>query len=121
MRLCWLLIFSGVSAVAADPGPFYGTWGTEAQCAGERITPKGTKRAVPFDIRHDWLGHGDIWCRLNWGTVAASSDGLFGLAHAQCGEDAVRGYELRFRLSGDQLTLSWSLMFKNGPLLRCEA
>ena len=120
MRLLCLLLFLTASAIAADPGPFLGKWGTEAQCSGELITTKGTKRAEPFDIRPDWLGHGDVWCRLSWGAAAPAENGHFAVARALCGEDAVRDYELRFRLNGDQLTLSWNLLFNNGPLMRCE-
>ena len=108
-----------VSAYASDREALFGDWGTSAQCARELITPKGTKHAAPFVINSEWLRHGDSWCYLNWGTVAPSSDGLFAVAQAQCGEDAVRGYTINFRLNGEELNLSWDLWHKVGPLMRC--
>jgi len=106
---------------AADRELLYGEWGTETQCARALITPKGTKLAEPFDIQKDWLGHGDLWCRLNWGTLAPEPDGLFTTAQAACGEDAVRGYNINFRLDGQELTLVWNLWHRVGPLRRCSA
>lgn len=113
----------GVSAdsLGADRQLLYGQWGTEAQCARTLITPRGTRRASPFDIRADWLGHGDVWCRLIWSSVVDRSDGLTAVALALCGEDAVRDYQLRFNLSNGALTLIWNLQHQNGPLMRCEA
>ncbi len=106
-------------AFAADQGPLYGKWGTQTQCAGELLTPGGTKRATPFEIGKDWLGHGDVWCRLFWSTAAPTSDGLFAAARALCGEDAVVDYRINFNLDGSELTLIWNMQFENGPLMRC--
>jgi len=107
-------------AFAADRASLYGNWGTEAQCTHALITPEGTKRAAPFDIRPDWLRHGDIWCRLHWGNLEQTTAGIFTVAQAQCGEDAVRAYTIKFRLNDSELTLIWNLWIKNGPLMRCE-
>jgi hypothetical protein len=109
-----------VTASSEYQQALYGEWGTETQCSRELITPQGTRRAAPFDIQRDWLEQGDVWCQLIWRKVSATDDGLFGLASALCGEDTGRSYDLRFRLSGDQLTLVWGLWHKNGPLERCE-
>ena len=120
MRSLFVLTIFTMPAFAADRSLLYGKWGTEAQCNGALITPQGTKRAAPFDIRPDWLKHGDVWCYLNWGTVAPTSGGgIFTVAQAQCGEDAVRGYNIKFRLDESELTLVWNLWIKNGPLMRC--
>lgn len=97
----------------------YGEWGTETQCARGLITPRGTRRAAPFDIQSEWLQQGDVWCQLIWRKVAPTDGGLFGLAGAVCGEDTARNYDLKFRLNGDELTLVWGLWHKNGPLKRC--
>ena len=107
-------------AHANDKEPLYGKWGTEAQCAGELITPKGTKRASPFDFQSQWLRNGEVWCRMNWGVVDKTEGGLFTVAQGQCGEDSVRGYNINFRLVGDELTLVWNLWHKVGPLMRCD-
>ena len=104
-----------------DRGDLYGEWGTKSQCARTLITPKGTKFAAPFDIKPDWLGHGEVWCRLIWSTEETTEDGLFAVARAICGEDAARDYTINFRLRGDKLTLKWSFQFTNGPLMRCNA
>jgi len=56
-----MAVFIVVTATHAnDQEPLYGQWGTEAQCAGELITPKGTKRASPFDIQSQWLRNGEV-------------------------------------------------------------
>lgn len=114
------LIYYIVPVFAADRTSLYGKWGTETQCSGALITPKGTKHAAPFDIRPDWLGHGDVWCRLNWGTESSTANGLFAVARAVCGEDTVRSYNIDFRLGGDELTLTWDRWHKTGPVRRCE-
>lgn len=124
IRKTLIVYFAGFlvcgSVSAMDPDRFYDVWGTEEQCSRQLLTPEGTKRAAPFDIRMGWLGHGDVWCRLNWGTVAPTEDGLFAIAQALCGEDSGRSYDVKFRLRGDQLTLVWNLWLRNGPLMRCE-
>ena len=98
----------------------FGKWGTDKQCARELITAKGTKRAAPFEISTDWLGHGDVWCRLKWGTPTTTSDSLFTHAHALCGEDAVRAYLLKFYLTKSELTFTWNDSYKTGPIMRCD-
>lgn len=115
-----VLAYHIAPVLAADRTSLYGEWGTDTQCSRALITPKGTKLAAPFDIRPDWLGHGDVWCRLNWGTESSNDDGLFAVAQAICGEDNVRSYTLDFRLSGDELTLTWDRWHKTGPVTRCE-
>jgi hypothetical protein len=97
----------------------YGQWGTAAQCAGDLITPHGTRRAAPFEIRNDWLNHAEVWCRLNWISSVASTTGFFAVARGLCGEDDVRDYQIRFDFSIDQLTISWNELIVNGPLQRC--
>jgi len=109
-----------VPAFASDRTSLYGEWGSETQCTRSLITPKGTKLAAPYDIRPDWLGHGDVWCRLNWGSESSTADGLFAVARAICGEDTVRSYTIDFRLSGDKLILTWDRWHKAGPLERCD-
>lgn len=117
----------GASAPAqADPpasaeprAVFYGTWGTEAQCAGAPIKPGGTVMAAPFEITAQWLRHGPLSCRLNWFPIETREDGVFSGAHALCGEDAVRSYFLGMRLLEGALTLRWDFPFANGPLARC--
>lgn len=127
MRYVFLMILFTLSAfafpaAAADSDEreaFYGTWGTENQCARALIKPGGTVTAEPFEINADWLRQGRLWCRLNWFSVETSADGLSSGAHAQCGEDSVRDYSLRIGLSGGDLTLRWNLLLKNGPLKLC--
>jgi len=106
-------------AFASDQELFYGKWGTEAQCSEALITEKGTKRATPFEIRPDWLGHGDVWCRLSWVFLDSSPDGTFAVTKALCGEDSVSDYQIEFDLSGNELILVWDGQLKNGPLKRC--
>jgi len=108
-------------ALADEQEPFYGVWGTEKQCARELITPKGTKLASPFEITPDWLGQGGVWCRLTWIGVDDRGDRARATLGAICGEDAERPYQLTFDLKDEQLSLSWDLFLKNGPLERCEA
>lgn len=120
MRTLLILIFTTTLVHAADRESLYGEWGTEAQCARAPIIPTGTKLAAPFEIKPDWLGHGEVWCRLKWGNASSESDGLFVTATGLCGEDSVRGYRINFRLRGDELTLSWNQWHKVGPLKRCE-
>ncbi len=120
MRTLLILLFSATLVHAAGHESLYGEWGTEAQCARELIIPTGTKLAAPFEIKPDWLGHGEVWCRLNWSNAFSESNGLFVQAFGQCGEDSVRSYRINFRLRGDKLTLSWNEWHKVGPLMRCE-
>ncbi len=108
-----------VPAAADDRTVFYGTWGTAKQCAGAPIRPGGTVVAEPFVISSGWLKQGRFWCRLSWGPVERRGNGYFSGAHAQCNEDAVRGYFLGMILSGDDLTLRWDFPLSSGPLRRC--
>ena len=116
------LAFLSFSTVAyGSEQALFGQWGTETQCARNLITPKGTKLAAPFEISVDWLGHDDVWCRLNWGAVSTTTDGLTAHAQGLCGEDAVRDYAIRFTLKGGELTLTWNVFHVTGPLRRCAA
>lgn len=108
------------AAAADERKAFYGTWGTDNQCARALIKPGGTVTAEPFEISADWLRQGRLWCRLNWFSVETRENGLYSGAHAQCGEDSVRDYSLRIGLSGEDLTLRWNLLLKNGPLKLCS-
>jgi len=107
------------SAFSSDVEPLFGQWGNEAQCSRALITLKGTKHFAPFDIRPDWLGHGDVWCRLTWSASGSSPAGVYARAFALCGEDSIRDYQINFELSEGELTLRWNQDFKNGPLRRC--
>jgi len=121
LRILFVLSFVSPQAYAQDIESLVGVWGTEAQCSGSLITPKGTKRAEPFDLQSDWLGHGGVWCRLNWWSSSPTdADGRTAIAQAVCGEDGERDYQLRFNLDGDALTIIWNWQFKNGPLRRCS-
>lgn len=113
------LLFLTSIAFSADLPLIFGEWGTKAQCARKLIIPEGTKRAAPFVIQSDWLGHGDVWCRLKWSGDGSGPDKNFALALAICGEDDARDYQIRFNLSGDELTITWNLWHVNGPLMRC--
>ena len=122
MRLPLVIAFIVLIAapVAADDrAAFYGTWGTAKQCTRAPIRPGGTVLAEPFEISSEWLRQGRFWCRLNWGPMEARENGFFTGAHAQCGEDTVRGYFVGMILSGDDLTLRWDFPLSNGPLRRC--
>lgn len=107
------------SALASDQSMLFGSWGSEAQCARSLITPTGTKRAAPFEIKQDWLLQGDIWCRLSWVTTVLEDDGGYAIASALCGEDAVRDYRIDFTLADNQLIVLWDQQIANGPLQRC--
>ncbi len=113
-----LALFAG-PAFSDAAAPFIGVWGTEAQCSHSLISPNGTKRAVPFEIRSDWLSHDGIWCRLNWSSVGTSENGLYAINRSICGEDDARNYHIKFDLNGDQLTIIWNFSHVNGPLMRC--
>ena len=113
-----IALFVTAPAFTADLDSLFGQWGTEQQCLQALITPKGTKRAAPFNIQADWLGHGDVWCRLNWLTTDPDQ---VAMAHALCGEDNVQGYRINFILKGSELTLVWNLQLRNGPLMRCTS
>lgn len=115
------LFFLASTAYATDLTLLFGEWGTKAQCTRTLVIPKGTKRAAPFNIQPDWLGHGDVWCRLKWSSDGSGVDNIYALAHAICGEDDTRDYQIRFNLSGDELTITWNLWHVNGPLTRCGA
>jgi len=119
MRLLLVLVLIAPMAFAQEIQPLIGKWGTDAQCSGSLITPKGTKRAAPFDVRTDWLEYGDVFCRLNWTSAQSTADGTRAIARAICGEDTQRDYLISFNLSGDTLTLVWDLVFQNGPMGRC--
>ncbi|MEM8795847.1 MAG: hypothetical protein AAGE61_09800 [Pseudomonadota bacterium] len=126
LSLTVLPAFLGVTAsfpANAEDGhkTFYGTWGTEKQCAREPIKEGGTVLSEPFEIDREWLRQGTFFCRLNWGPIEKRQDGVFTGANAQCGEDSVRGYFLGFVLSNDQLTVRWDFPQSNGPLDRCPA
>ena len=98
----------------------HGKWGTEAQCEEKLIIPEGTKRASPFIIQKDWLGHGDVWCRLNWLSATDSDESTVATARALCGEDSVIDYRIKFELTGDMLSIGWGIgSGSNGPLMRC--
>jgi len=116
-----LLAFPVASAAADEREVFYGTWGTEKQCARAPIQDGVDVLAEPFVIDSRWLKQGWHYCSLRWGPIEAREDGFFTGAHAQCGEDSVRGYFLGMDLSGDNLTLRWEFPHSNGPLARCPA
>lgn len=98
---------------------FYGTWGTEKQCARKPIKPGGTVLSAPFELNEHWLRQGGQWCRLNWGPIEKRARGFFTAANAQCGEDNVQGYFLGIELKNGDLTLFWNFWQSNGPLMRC--
>ncbi len=108
-----------VPAAADERKVFYGTWGTAQQCARAPIKEGGTVLAEPFQINAGGLRQGLFWCRLRWFPVQRRDGGFFTGATAQCGEDGVRDYLMRMRLSEDQLTLHWSFQQSSGPLGRC--
>ncbi|MEM7378046.1 MAG: hypothetical protein AAF460_11140 [Pseudomonadota bacterium] len=113
-----------LSQAVANPDPhtpFFGTWGTPSHCARLPIQAGGTVLAEPFEVGPDWLRHGTLWCALTWGPVQPLDSGLFSVAHARCGEDAVRAYFLRFNLENDALTLRWGPFLSNPSLRPCEA
>lgn len=115
-------LFAFPAAAAADERQaLYGVWGTADQCAQTPIQPGGTVLANPFEISTRWLKHGSHWCSLKWGPLETRENGLFTGAHAQCGEDSVRGYFIGMSLSGEDLTLRWDFPLSNGPLSRCPA
>ncbi len=117
----WLLPFLLLvgPASAEDSSVFFGTWGTEAQCAGAPIQPGGSVMASPFVINDSFLQQSGIWCRLSWGPVEDQGDALVSGALALCGEDSVQGYQLGLRLTDDVLTLRWGILRQNTGLRRC--
>jgi len=120
MRHAWILAFIAFPVAAADEREaIYGTWGTEKQCARAPIQAGVDVLAQPFEITPRWLRQGQHWCSLKWGPIEARGDGFFTGAHAQCGEDSVRGYFIGMELSGGELTLRWDFPISNGPLARC--
>ena len=116
-----LVIFTKTLAWAdeAKHQPFYGTWGTHQQCARTAIVDGGSVMHEPFEIGPVWLKQGKLWCQLNWGPLDGQNGRYFTAAHAQCGEDSVRGYFLRMQLVEGQLQLRWEFPISNGPLQRC--
>ena len=121
MRVALLIALLSVPGFADERSQFYGTWGTEQQCARAPIKQGGTVLAAPFEIDERWLKHGDFWCELKWFPVEPRDRGIFTGAMAQCGEDTVKGYRLRMVLSEGKLMLRWGLEHANGPLARCES
>ena len=119
MRVALFLILLPLSAGAEGREAFYGTWGTEQQCAGAPIKPGGTVLAQPFEIDRDWLRQGRLWCRLDWFPVEHRIGGFFTGAYAQCGEDSVQTYLVGMKLRDDNLQLRWNVFTSNGPLKRC--
>ena len=100
---------------------FFGTWGTNKQCARRLIKPGGSVKWEPFEINGQWLRQGNTWCSLNWGPLVSKADGFFTMAYARCGEDAVRSYLLGLELNEDKLKLRWNFPRMNGPLMRCAS
>ncbi len=114
-----LLTLFAAPATADQRQAFYGTWGTAQQCARDPIMTGGTVLAEPFKINSDGVRQGPIWCSLKWFPMQTRKDDLFTAAIAQCGEDGIRDFFLRMKLSGGELTLIWSMLRSNGPLARC--
>ena len=115
-----LVLTPYASPAAADAREaFYGTWGTAQQCARAPIKTGGTVLAEPFKINSGGLRQGLFWCRLRWFPVQKRAGGFFTGATAQCGEDRVRDYLMRMRLTDGELTLHWTLQQSSGPLARC--
>ncbi len=98
---------------------FIGTWGTSEQCSGALIKEGGTVRYKPFEIGEQWLRHGQLWCRIEWGPLERREDELFTGVTAKCGEDAVQGYFLSMKKRDEKLILRWNLTWSNGSLQRC--
>ncbi|MEM7059770.1 MAG: hypothetical protein AAF557_19465 [Pseudomonadota bacterium] len=119
MRRALLFALLALPAMADDREIFYGTWGTDQQCARAPMIPDGTIRHEPYVIDRDWLQHRQVWCRLDWFPIQSRQDGAFTGARAQCGEDSVRDYTLRMDLAGDALTVRWNPFWAKGPLRRC--
>ena len=120
LSVFFLPAFAQSTSPASELNPLFGVWGSETQCSRALITPKGTKFASPFEISTDWLGHGDVWCRLTWRSTDSTPNGVTAFAHALCGEDTVRDFQIKFNLEGEQLSLVWNIFHKNGPLQRCD-
>ena len=124
MRFFFLVTFFAFSSaplIAAEQREvFYGTWGSQAQCAQAPIKRGGTVLAQPFEIRANWMRQGQLWCSLKWGPLEVREKGYFTAANAQCGEDSVLAYFLGMELSDNELTLRWDLGRSNGPLRRCS-
>lgn len=114
-----LIALHALPATADERAAFYGTWGTEKQCARAPIKPGGTVLEEPFEIGAEWLRQGSFWCRLNWFPIEPRGDDVFTAAHAQCGEDSTRDYVLGMELAGGKLKLRWEFPLSNGPLGRC--
>lgn len=119
MRFALIAIMISLPAAAEERQSFYGTWGTEKQCARAPFQPGVDVFAQPFEISDGWLRHGNSWCKLDWGPIEARENGLFTAAFASCSEDAVRHYLLGMELSEGALTLRWDFPHSNGPLARC--
>lgn len=122
VTLCFSVLMLSLPTLpqASAQEALFGEWGTENQCARELITPKGTKLAEPFVISQDWIGHGNLWCRLTWLGSDAGQGPSVTFAQGQCGEDSVRGYQMKFQLEGEELSIIWNSFHKNGPLQRCD-
>lgn len=119
MRCTLFIILLALPGHAEEREAFYGTWGTDKQCAREPVKAGGSVLAEPFEIDAEWLKQGQLWCRLDWFPVQLRDGERFSGAFAQCGEDAVRGHVLGMELAGEQLSLRWNVFLKNGPLHRC--
>lgn len=120
LTLITLFLFT-LPTAADEREVFYGTWGTEKQCARKPIQKGGTVLAEPFEISSQWLKQGGVWCNLNWGIIEKLEDGHFAGVSAQCGEDSIRSYFLGLRLKEENLTIRWDFPRANGPLAICPA
>jgi len=124
VRLALILSLMPAVAAANPLQALVGTWGDAAQCAREYIQEGGTVRAAPYEISAGWLRQGDFWCRLAWFPPQDRPGGLYAVAMAQCGEDAVRNWQIGFSLrtaeGGDTLLILWGESLISAPLSRCD-
>lgn len=107
-------------ASSAAPPALIGSWGTAAQCARQTAGKTDNPGRLPYQISHDWIRQGFLYCQMTWRGQQPSGDATRYYAHAQCGEDDLRDYRITLLLRQRRLEIRWSPDFSTAALEPCR-
>lgn len=98
----------------------FGIWGTRAQCRAHQVDEFENPGLYPYEISHDWIRQGQVYCFLRWRNHDEVSGLLQAMADAQCGEDTIRDFRLVLELQNEKLRIHWSSDFSTKELQSCS-
>ena len=109
----------GEAGLQSTPRLLVGSWGNRQQCNAAHSESFTTPNLHPIEISEQWLKQGHIYCQVFWFDPRGDASGFSVNGFAQCGEDGIREYRLRFTLEDDLLNIYWTPDYQSTGLLRC--